>query len=120
MRTSVFRVPIFGCQVAVVVSGDLGAATKWAEKWLKIDIDESDCHAWEIGNRERNRYVVGFKPSVCMYGGRSINTIGHEVRHLTDDILLGIESKVRAGSEEAAYLQGYLLERVYAIIHRGE
>lgn len=117
MKVTRFKVPLYGSTVAIIISDDSKRAYTWANKYLGFEIDDGECGAWTIGNRDRGRFVVCFKNAIIMHGARSTDYLCHEVRHLTDDILLSVGCRIRAGSEEAAYLQGWLGGRIYRAIY---
>ena len=53
--------------------------------------------------------IVGISPSTNCE--EFMNTIIHEVRHVVDDICKYYD--VKLDSEDAAYLTGYLIQRIY-------
>jgi hypothetical protein len=106
-------IPIYGCLVSVYVIDNFNNVKKDLKTQYDIDEEFIECRGC-VFNKFTPKYETRLHVLIVKYDVNKkyyFDTIGHELLHLTQDILehKNIIFKKKDANETYAYLQGYLL-----------
>jgi hypothetical protein len=111
------QVPIYGAHVWVVVDDTLNDAIPRIQRAipdLKIPDDNDDPEGSCLWSD--CRFVI-FIARRAIVRGSAVNTVAHEIHHLTSQIMHWIgHTPVGGYDEPTAYLCGWLTQKVYSVI----
>jgi len=115
-------IPIYGCSVFVQVTNDILAANKYLKLHYGISEDLSDCRGI-VFNQISPVYKARIFVMLIQYNENKKeywDTIGHEMMHLTQDILESrqIYFKRKDSNESYAYIQGHLMADTYDLFDK--
>ena len=109
-----FKLPIYGAHIWFVLDSDLNKARKKLDRYFGKDSE--NCNNFDgMVVYEGNKFalLLTLKPSV--------NTISHEIEHLTQEIAAQYDFDYSAEyGEPKAYLNGYLTEMFYDFLNKNK
>jgi hypothetical protein len=111
-----FTIPIYRCEVLLVVAEDAVAACKRYKKTFDLAAVDDDFRAYCVYG---NGYFGLFFQAALLDN----NSIAHEIKHLVNFIKehIGDTPCCKEKSDEHdAYLSGYVTERVYGLLKKNK
>lgn len=109
MRKKTIEIPIFQCELTMIIDNDL----KWIEKNYKT-ISLDDFGAVTLKDEKKYRhYIVAFTDS------KHLSNIAHEIVHIKNHIYLDCVMELdRYNDEPEAYLTGWLFQQIHDFLNK--
>lgn len=110
------KIPLYELEIVVIVSDKIEEVINKRiklKKWSSIDKVEGKVYGYAVSPGNLKDYCIFYRKE-----NLGVNTITHEVSHITDFILS--ERGVEDSGEAKAYLNGYINEKIFDFLFKNK